>query len=189
MLFVRLPTVWHYLDSSAYAAQGRNMRNLIKSFAKMLVDRQLASDRKRQLTGKQNAVTRIENDGGFIDAQFLRENGEMVIGIYKRVGWHSAPKIDRDKIDARTESLRILPMADRTVATDERNIVTAIKNDGDDITAQFVRENGEVVVGIYEQVGWALAPKAYEDDILERIKYPPLTIVYTQRRCPARLDR
>jgi Cu/Ag efflux protein CusF len=141
-----------------------------------LVLKRRAMTDKHTVTDKRNIVTAIENDGDYIDAQFVRENGEIVIGIYKRIGWHSAPKAERDGTNERTGLPQTLLMTDR------RNIVTAIENDGDHISAQFVRENGELVVGIYKRFGWDTAPKAVRDDINERLRLPPLTIVYTQRR-------
>jgi hypothetical protein len=53
---------------------------------------------------------------------------------------------------------------------DKRNIVTAIESDGECIDAQFVRRDGEVVVGEYKQIGWAAGPKAFDDDMDERAR-------------------
>jgi len=43
--------------------------------------------RKKAMTRNKNRVLEIENDGEYIDVQFVRNNGEVVIGIFKRVGW------------------------------------------------------------------------------------------------------
>ena len=65
---------------------------------------------------------------------------------------------------------------------DAKNIVTVIEKDGDFIETQFVRKDGEVVVGCYKRIGWTGAPKAERDDANERLRLPPLTIVETKRR-------
>ena len=36
-------------------------------------------------------VVLLEDDGEFIDVQFMRKNGETVIGMYKRWGWAKPP--------------------------------------------------------------------------------------------------
>ena len=55
-----------------------------------------------------------------------------------------------------------------------KNIVTRIENDGDFIEAQFVRVNGEVVIGKYERFGWRKCPQAVRDDIMTRLCRPRL---------------
>lgn len=65
---------------------------------------------------------------------------------------------------------------------DPRNIVTTIEGDGAFIDAQFVREDGEVVIGVFKCIGWSRAPKDVRDDVNERPRLPPLTIVETKRR-------
>src|SRR5689334_5096437 len=113
------------------------MKKFIKNVVTALVERRRASRKRRAMTHGLNVVTYIEDDGDYIYARFMRKNGEVVIGIYDRVGWQKAPKTERE-IGARTGSPPVLPMVDRSVATDERNIVTAIENDGEDINAQVV---------------------------------------------------
>ena len=53
---------------------------------------------------------------------------------------------------------------------------------GEYIKAQFVRENGEVVIGEYMLIGWSKAPQAVADDINERLRRPAQTVVLTGRR-------
>lgn len=36
-------------------------------------------------------VVHVEEDGDFMQVQFIRRNGEKVIGIYKRCGWAAPP--------------------------------------------------------------------------------------------------
>jgi hypothetical protein len=48
-----------------------------------------------------NRVFDIEEDGAFLRVQFTRENGEVVVGNYKRVGWYAGPKAVRDDINER----------------------------------------------------------------------------------------
>jgi hypothetical protein len=152
------------------------MKTIITNLVSALTEKRRAFRKRRAFAFDQKVVTHIENDGDHIFAQFMRENGEIVIGIYDRVGWHKAPKIERPSAP------ETQPIVYGAKATDKRNIVTAIENDGEDIQAQIVREDGEVVIGIYKLGGWARAPKAFDKDIMERIQHPPLTIVYTQRR-------
>jgi len=38
-----------------------------------------------------NRVIAIEDDGKYIEAQYVRENGEVVIGAYQRFGWPCIP--------------------------------------------------------------------------------------------------
>jgi hypothetical protein len=59
---------------------------------------------------------------------------------------------------------------------------TEIENDGEFIKAQFVRENGEVVIGEYQFVGWNHAPQAVRDDVNERLREPPLQLFGAWRR-------
>jgi hypothetical protein len=47
-----------------------------------------------KLMRKTSKVVQIENDGDFIRAKFVRMNGEVVVGIYKRVGWALPPAIE-----------------------------------------------------------------------------------------------
>ena len=63
-----------------------------------------------------------------------------------------------------------------------KNIVTHIEEDGEYIKAQFVRENGEVVIGEYKLIGWTKAPQAVVDDINERLRRPAETVILTGRR-------
>ena len=63
-----------------------------------------------------------------------------------------------------------------------KNIVTLIENDGDFIEAQFVRENGEVVIGKFSRFGWRKPPQAVTDDVNERLRRPAETVVLTGRR-------
>ena len=63
-----------------------------------------------------------------------------------------------------------------------KNRITNIENDGDFIEVQFVRANGEVVIGTYERFGWTKAPQAVVDDVTERLRHPAVSTVLTGRR-------
>jgi len=63
-----------------------------------------------------------------------------------------------------------------------KNIVTLIEKDGEFIEAQFVRENGEVVIGKYKLFGWAKAPQAIADDINERLRRPFVAMTWPKHR-------
>ena len=65
--------------------------------------------------------------------------------------------------------------------SDPRNIVTAIEKDGDDIDAQYAREDGEVLIGCYKRIGWKAAPQAVKNDINERLRLPPSMTETTRR--------
>ena len=63
-----------------------------------------------------------------------------------------------------------------------KNRITNIEDDGEFIEAQFVRENGEVVIGKYKLFGWTKAPQAVVDDVTERLRRPAVTTILTGRR-------
>jgi len=63
-----------------------------------------------------------------------------------------------------------------------RKIVAAIAKDSAYISAQFVRADGEVVIGDYKLIGWTRAPTAERDDTNDRLRLPPLTVVETKPR-------
>lgn len=44
-----------------------------------------------KLMRKTSKVVQIENDGDFIRVKFVRSNGEVVVGMYKRWGWALPP--------------------------------------------------------------------------------------------------
>lgn len=62
-----------------------------------------------------------------------------------------------------------------------KNIVTVIENDGDFIEAQFVRENGEVVIGIYKRFGWVKAPQKIVDEVKAALQHPAENVILTGR--------
>jgi hypothetical protein len=45
-----------------------------------------------------------------------------------------------------------------------------------------VRENGEVVIGMYSRFGCSKAPQAINDDVIERLRSPAQSVVLTGRR-------
>src|SRR5262245_8907468 len=106
-----------------------------------------------------NVVTKIENDGDYVIAQFVRPNGEVVIGDFKRIGWAPDERMPR-----------------------YQNVVTRISDDDQYIYAQFVRANGEVVVGQYKRVGWTLAPAAVHNDVIKRLRTPVVGMTWPTRR-------
>jgi hypothetical protein len=63
-----------------------------------------------------------------------------------------------------------------------KNIVTLIEEDGEYIKAQFVRANGEVVIGDFKRIGWSKAPQAVVDDVTERLRSPAISTVLLGRR-------
>jgi hypothetical protein len=63
-----------------------------------------------------------------------------------------------------------------------KNRIVNIEKDGDFIDAQFVRENGEVVIGMYKRFGWRKAPKAVEDDVNQRLRRPTEAMTWPKPR-------
>ena len=56
---------------------------------------------------------------------------------------------------------------------DPRNQLALIENDGEYLRVQFVRKNGEVVIGMYKRFGWALPPKKWAEKLNKLISAPP----------------
>ena len=54
---------------------------------KAFIMSKITATQKRQYA----KVVLIEDDGDFIDVQFVRANGEIVTGMYKRWGWARPP--------------------------------------------------------------------------------------------------
>lgn len=50
------------------------------------------------LDARYHKVKGIENDGQYLDVQFVREDGEIVVGVYKRIGWSWAPSKERAEL-------------------------------------------------------------------------------------------
>ena len=50
-----------------------------------------------------NKVVRVENNGDYVVVQFVREDGEVCIGEYKRIGWAWAPQAHREDVMARLQ--------------------------------------------------------------------------------------
>lgn len=46
-------------------------------------------------------VLRDEEDGNFMRVEFTRDNGERVVGIYKRFGWAQPPQAAADDLQRR----------------------------------------------------------------------------------------
>lgn len=55
-------------------------------------------------------VVLLEDDGDFVRVQFVRKNGETVIGMYKRWGWANPPADEaadfKEIISAQPKSIR-----------------------------------------------------------------------------------
>lgn len=60
------------------------------------------------LDARYNKVVKVENNGDYVVVQFVREDGEIVIGSYRRQGWSWAPSDDRAVM---TEILSSPPVA------------------------------------------------------------------------------
>jgi hypothetical protein len=63
-----------------------------------------------------------------------------------------------------------------------KNRITNIEDDGEYIEAQFVRKNGEVVIGVFKLIGWSKAPQAIHDEVTARMRRPAISTVLTGRR-------
>ena len=59
---------------------------------------------------------------------------------------------------------------------DPRNQLALIEDDGEFLQVQFVRKNGEVVIGMYKRWGWALPPKKVRDRLGKLMADPPKKI-------------
>jgi len=59
---------------------------------------------------------------------------------------------------------------------DPRNQLALIEDDGEFLQVQFVRKNGEVVIGMYKRWGWALPPKKVGDRLRKLLADPPKRI-------------
>ena len=59
---------------------------------------------------------------------------------------------------------------------DPRNQLALIEDDGEFLQVQFVRKNGEVVIGMYKRWGWALPPKKVGDCLRKLLADPPKRI-------------
>ncbi len=51
-----------------------------------------------------------------------------------------------------------------------------IEQDGDYLRFQFVREDGEIVIGCYKRIGWAWAPSEERAELVEMLSSPPVTV-------------
>ena len=56
---------------------------------------------------------------------------------------------------------------------DPRSQLALIENDGEFLRVQFVRKNGEVVIGMYKRWGWALPPKKEAERLRKLLADPP----------------
>ena len=56
---------------------------------------------------------------------------------------------------------------------DPRNQLALIEDDGEFLQVQFVRKNGEVVIGMYKRWGWALPPKEEAERLRSLLATPP----------------
>ena len=63
-----------------------------------------------------------------------------------------------------------------------KNRVLEIENDGEYMDVQFVRNNGEVVIGVFKLVGWAEAPAEIHNDVNRRLCSPVVGMTWTKPR-------
>jgi hypothetical protein len=63
-----------------------------------------------------------------------------------------------------------------------KNRVLKIEDDGAYMDAQFVRENGEVVIGGFKRIGWAEAPAAMHNDVIKRLRRPVEAMTWPKPR-------
>ena len=77
--------------------------------------------------------------------------------------------------------LALLPVTER--AKDKRNIVINIDKNGEYLSVQFVRDNGEVAIGVYELFGWRLTPSDEREEFEKIIRSPPQKLI-GKRRAP-----
>ena len=45
-----------------------------------------------------------------------------------------------------------------------------------------MRENGEVVIGVFKLIGWAQAPAAIHDDVIKRLRTPVTAMTWSKPR-------
>lgn len=67
----------------------------------------MAGRRKKPYKGlpAPNRVINIEKDGEYLTVQFVRENGELVIGEYRLIGWGYGPSEELAKVNRVLNSL------------------------------------------------------------------------------------
>lgn len=63
------------------------------------------------MDGRYHKVLQNEKNGDYLVVQYVDESGEIVIGSFKRMGWHWAPSKDR------TETVAMLSSPPLIVAT------------------------------------------------------------------------
>jgi len=51
-----------------------------------------------------------------------------------------------------------------------------IERDGECLRVQFVREDGEIVIGCYKRIGWSWAPSEDRAELVEMLSSPPVTV-------------
>ena len=54
--------------------------------------------------------------------------------------------------------------------------VVKVENNGEYVVVQFVRDDGEIVSGCYERIGWAWAPSEERAELVEMLSSPPVTV-------------
>jgi hypothetical protein len=62
-----------------------------------------------------------------------------------------------------------------------KNRVVRIHDNGEYIDVQYVRDDGEVVIGMFQRFGWVKAPQSIVDDVNERLRRPVETVVLLGR--------
>ncbi len=70
----------------------------------------------------------------------------------------------------------------KTPKANRNNRVISIEKDGEYMSVQFERENGEVVQGAYRRIGWNLMPRSEAEDFHRRQALPPKRMYYRGQR-------
>jgi hypothetical protein len=87
---------------------------------------------------------------------------------------HPNPNMEIKIMDDRPLSKKQLK--EQLKLLDPRNQLAMIEDDGEFLRVQFVRKNGEVVIGRYQRCGWALPPKKVAAKFNKMITAPPKRI-------------
>lgn len=72
-----------------------------RQVARHRVNRRIEMPREPVDVSQNFKVLREENDGVFLDVEFVNANGERVVGIYKRFGWGCPPKAAAEDLQRR----------------------------------------------------------------------------------------
>ena len=87
-----------------------------------------------------------------------------------------ATKSLRKRLPRPTEFASKMPLKERNAK------VYDYEDDGDYLSVEFTRENGERVIGCYKRVGWSHGPAEFNADIERRLSLPAVAIHYPHTR-------